>query len=636
MFRNLRIGTRIPLAFSAIILLTIVAVVWISQHNTSSIIDAAEQRELQSHYGAMMGLIDSQGQLALGLAQLVAHQPDMQAAFARGDRQGLQRLVEDAYAELRDRYGMRQFQFHLPPAVSFLRVHQPEKFGDDLSAFRHTVTSVNATRQALHGIEDGVAGLGIRGVAPVSFQGRHIGSVEFGLSLGQELLELLKEMNGVDVTMYLPGAEGFRSYASTWNAGMLASPEQMRRALDGEAVVVIARHGQLPIAAYLVPLFDYTGTAVGVVELAMDRSAYLAQLAEARNSLLAAATTALLLGLLLFYFVSTSIVAPLRRAVARMDDIADGDGDLTQRLAAQGNDEVTELARGFNRFADKVQALVQQVQGSTTQVATAAEEMSAITAQTSAGVQRQRSEIDQVATAMTEMAATVQEVARNAAGAAEAAREANGEAGDGKRVVDATISSIHALAREVSQAAEVIDHLAADSESIGSVLDVIRGIAEQTNLLALNAAIEAARAGEQGRGFAVVADEVRTLAQRTQTSTREIQQMIEKVQDGARGAVAVMQAGRKRAEDSVRQAGEAGSSLQTITYAVSAISDMNMQIASAAEEQSAVAEEINRNIVNIGSVADETATGSEHTATASAELARLGTDLQRAAGKFKA
>ena len=635
MFRNLRIGTRIPLAFAIILLLTIITVVWISQHNTSSIIDGAEQRELQSHYSAMMSLIDSQGQLALGLAQLVAHQPDMQEAFARGDRQRLLGMVRDAFAEFRDSHGMRQFQFHLPPATSFLRVHQPDKFGDDLSSFRHTVTSVNETRQPLHGIERGVAGLGIRGVAPMSYQGRHIGSVEFGLSLGEELLALFKEMNGIDVAMYLPDREGFRQYASTWDAGLLASPEQMQRALDGEAVIATASHGGQPIAAYLVPVFDYTGKAVGVMELAMERSAYLEQLADARNSLLGVALVALLLGLLLFYFVSTSIVAPLRRAVARMEAIASGDGDLTQRLATEGHDEVAELAQGFNHFADTVQQLVRQVQGSTTQVATAAEEMSAITAQTSAGVQRQRSEIDQVATAMTEMAATVQEVARNAAGAAEAAREANGEAEDGKRVVDATIAAIHELAREVSQAAGVIDQLAADSEAIGGVLDVIRGIAEQTNLLALNAAIEAARAGEQGRGFAVVADEVRTLAQRTQASTREIQQMIEKVQGGARGAVEVMQAGRKRAEDSVRQAGEAGSSLQTITYAVSAISDMNVQIASAAEEQSAVAEEINRNIVNIGTVADETATGSEHTASASAELARLGTDLQRAAGKFK-
>ncbi len=635
MFRNLKIGTRIPLAFSVIILLTIAILVWISQNNISSVINDAEKRELRSHYSAMMGIIDSQGQLAMGLAQLIASQPQIQEAFANGDRDRLYSMVKNAFTDLNAKYGIRQFQFHTPPAISFLRVHKPGKFDDDLSAFRHTITAVNESRQPLQGIEKGVAGLGIRGVAPIFYQGQHIGSVEFGLSLGAELLQLFKERNGIDVAMYVPSENGFRKYASTWEADMLTSPEQMHTAMQGDARVSAVDYQGKPIAAYLVPVSDYAGNPVAVVELAMDRSAYLKQAAGARNNLLAAAAAAFLLGLVLFYFVSTSIVAPLRRAVLRMDDIASGGGDLTQRLRALGNDEVTEIARGFNRFADTVQNLVQQVQGSTTQVATAAEELTAITAQTSDGVQRQRSEIDQVATAMTEMAATVQEVARNAANAATAAKEANGEADDGKRVVDATIGSINLLAREVTQAADVINHLAADSEAIGRVLDVIRGIAEQTNLLALNAAIEAARAGEQGRGFAVVADEVRTLAQRTQASTQEIQQMIEKLQGGARDAVTVMEAGRDRANESVRQAGEAGNSLQTITYAVSAISDMNIQIASAAEEQSAVAEEINRNIVNIGAVADETATGSEHTAEASAELARLGTDLQSVVGKFK-
>ena len=258
-----------------------------------------------------------------------------------------------------------------------------------------------------------------------------------------------------------------------------------------------------------------------------------------------------------------------------------------------------------------------------------------ITNDSQRGVQQQQSEVDQVATAMNEMSATVQEVARNAAVAAEAARKANGEATTGKQVVSQTVNAINEVAAEVEAATTVIHQLNADSNQIGTVLDVIRGIAEQTNLLALNAAIEAARAGDQGRGFAVVADEVRTLATRTQESTREIQKMIEGLQVGTRNAVQVMEQGRSKAQASVQQAAGAGESLSSITGVVGTISDMNAQIASAAEQQGAVAEEINRNIVNISQVTGQTAAGAGQIADASRELAKLAMHLQTHVGRFK-
>ena len=635
MFRNIPIGRRISAAFAIILVLTVSALLWSSLSSLSTLVEEAEERELQGHYGALMGIINSQGELAMGLAQLVAAQPSNQEAFADGDRQTLLAQVQPAFAQMKQRYGIKQFQFHTPPATSFLRVHKPQKFGDDLSSFRHTVVAVNRDKTPLFGIEKGVAGLGIRGLMPIIQQGRHLGSVEFGLSLGDELLQLFKDKNNVDVVMYLPDGGAFKRYAGTWDSEPLLTTAQMQSAAQGKTVIEQMTKGDLHLAAYLVPLVDYAGNGVAVVEIAMDRSQYVADLASDRNGLLLQAAVALIVGLVVFQLISNTIVGPIQRAAGRMEDIASGEGDLTQRLQARGNDEITQMARSFNHFVEAVQSLIQQVQGSSAQLAAAAEQMTAITAQTSEGVTRQRTEVDQVASAMTEMAATVQEVARNAANAAQAAKEANSEAEGGKKVVNDTISSINALAGEVTQAATVINSLAEDSEAIGSVLDVIRGIAEQTNLLALNAAIEAARAGEQGRGFAVVADEVRTLAQRTQTSTQEIQQMIEKVQEGARHAVSAMESGSTRAEASVQQAAEAGSSLDTITYAVSSINDMNMQIASASEQQSAVAEEINRNIVNIGAVSEEAAEGAEQTANASSELANLGNELQAVVGRFK-
>jgi methyl-accepting chemotaxis protein len=310
-------------------------------------------------------------------------------------------------------------------------------------------------------------------------------------------------------------------------------------------------------------------------------------------------------------------------------------GDLTHKVNILGKDEFAWMCWEYSQGRKGFMGLVKEILGSAGQLAAAAEELSAITEQSNAGVMRQQGEIGQVATAMNEMSATVSEVSKNAGNAAVAAQEADDRAKDGWNVVNTTVQTINNLATEVERTSEVIENLKGDSISIGTVLDVIRDIAEQTNLLALNAAIEAARAGEQGRGFAVVADEVRTLASRTQQSTREINDMIERLQNGANQAVSVMEMGRTKAEESVEQAAKAGEALQSITGVVDNIKSMNMQIASAAEEQSSTAEEINRNIVNISEVAQETASGSQQTASASDELARLASDLQSQVGKFK-
>ena len=334
-------------------------------------------------------------------------------------------------------------------------------------------------------------------------------------------------------------------------------------------------------------------------------------------------------------WIRSRVTRPLNTVAEGMNQ-AEQEGDLGYRMDIDGKDELAVMGRGFNSFMQRVQTLVQQVTQSAKQVGESANEVARIGDKTRDGVQRQQSETEQVATAMNEMTATVEEVARNAASAADATNTADQEASAGNEVVQGTIQSIRSLADEVERASGVINRVSGDSENIGKVVEVINEIAEQTNLLALNAAIEAARAGEAGRGFAVVADEVRTLAQRTQKSTDEIRQMIETLQQGAGEAVQVMESGREQATATVETAGKAGEALENINDAVSTITDMNQQIASAAEEQSATADEINRNVTNITQVADETNVGAQELGTASEELKRLAAELEERLAQFKA
>ncbi|EPO3675067.1 methyl-accepting chemotaxis protein [Pseudomonas aeruginosa] len=337
------------------------------------------------------------------------------------------------------------------------------------------------------------------------------------------------------------------------------------------------------------------------------------------------------LGLLVVWLVGYGIARPLRQLVGMLDDIAQGEGDLTRRLSSERADELGSIAKGFNTFLGKLQNMIGQVVQSVQKVSDSSEHTADIAIRTNQGVQQQLAEIELVATAVHEMTATAQDVARNATHAAEAANHADQAAHQGKQIVESSSAAIQALASEIGRAVGVVQNLAKDSENINAILVAIRGIAEQTNLLALNAAIEAARAGEQGRGFAVVADEVRNLAQKTQQATEEIQSMIQQLQQGTRDVVKVMQDSQERTDDSVRHARQAAEALESITQAVSVINDMNTQIASAAEEQSAVAEDINRNVAN----ANQVAGGADEASQASAELTRLAEQQRRLVNQFR-
>ncbi len=346
-------------------------------------------------------------------------------------------------------------------------------------------------------------------------------------------------------------------------------------------------------------------------------------------ALLVAAT---LLTLVFAWMLIKSITTPIAVALHAAETIAQG--NLTQPIKIDGTDEAGRLLQAMKTMQDKLRDTLQRISGSATQLASAAEELNAVTDGSARGLVQQNNEIEQAATAVNEMTSAVEEVARSAISTSEASRNATASAGDGRDLVLETVGAIERMSGDVKETAELIGNLANESRDIGKVLDVIRGLADQTNLLALNAAIEAARAGEAGRGFAVVADEVRALAHRTQQSTSEIERMIGSIQGGTEQAVTSMRNSTERAESTLSIAKGAGMALDTINIAVEEINERNLVIASAAEEQAQVAREVDRNLVNIRDLSAQSTTGANQTSAASTELSRLAVDLNSMVGRF--
>ncbi|NAO25787.1 methyl-accepting chemotaxis protein [Pseudomonas syringae] len=393
---------------------------------------------------------------------------------------------------------------------------------------------------------------------------------------------------------------------------MLQQTEQIRNDLQQQSVATAARADDL--------------AALQVISAKKEQQTAVVQL-------LSVALVVLLVGIFAAFLITRQITVPLNSTVIAARRIADG--DLTHDSSTTRQDELGLLQNTMQHMTVSLRGLIGGIGNGVTQIATAAEQLSAVSEQTSAGVTLQKNEVDQVATAMNEMASTVQEVARNTEDASQAAKQASERAAHGSSVVQHATREIGQLAGEVQQLGEAMQRLTEDSGKIGSVIDVIKAVAEQTNLLALNAAIEAARAGEQGRGFAVVADEVRSLAQRTQNSTTEIEALIQALQKGTGAASGLMDASLQRTEGTVVLARQAEQALVEINQSIGTIEQMSQQISAAAEQQSAVTEEINRSVLSVRDIADQSASATEQSAASTVELARLGSDLQSMVARFK-
>ncbi|CRM21818.1 HAMP domain-containing protein [Pseudomonas poae] len=399
--------------------------------------------------------------------------------------------------------------------------------------------------------------------------------------------------------------------------------QELTRVLNAESA---ANAEQINVA--LNKLTDFNNAQLAIInQSAAD------QYSSAFNWVVGLLIIASLLTMLFAWMLTKSITQPIALALEAAETIAEG--NLTRPIKVDGTDEAGRLLLAMQKMQEKLRDTLMRISGSATQLASAAEELNAVTDESARGLAQQDNEIEQAATAVNEMTSAVEEVARNAVSTSEASKNATASAGDGRDLVHETVNAIERMSGDVQSTADLIGNLAEESRDIGKVLDVIRGLADQTNLLALNAAIEAARAGEAGRGFAVVADEVRALAHRTQQSTSEIERMVGSIQGGTQKAVSSMRNSTDRAESTLNIAKGAGLALETINTAVIEINERNLVIAAAAEEQAAVAREVDRNLVNIRDLSTQSSNGAAQTSAASGELTRLAVDLNSMVSRFR-
>lgn len=620
MFKNLRLWAKLMLGLVSTILIVVSLLTYTNLGEMSDLILDAERESLEIHRDAVVSSIEAEARRASSLATLLANLPMVQERFGAGDRAGLMAELAPAFERLLLDAEVVALDLHVPPATSFLRLQNPAQFGEDERANREMVVAANEQRVPLSGLEAGADGFSIRGVSPVAYQGRQLGSIQVAINFDRAVLQPFRAQHGIDIKLYVPDESGFRVVASTDEELKPLSARVLRRLLAGDTLLDHDDAGAVPYAVFGARVLDFEGQAVAVLHMRADRSMYLDAYKASRRTAVLEGLGSILVGVLIAMLIARPLVRRMAAVVKGLNQVAQG--NLASPIAVDGRDEIGAVARATNDMRQRLHDLVAEVGNQAAAVNAVAQEISAAVEHQAASSAEMSSSVAEITSTMEELSASSSEIAENSNSVVSVANETLANSRKGAEGVQNVLGRMNDIRSDNQHSLQEIIELGAKSKEIGKVMEIINTIADQTRLIAFNAALEASSAGEAGKRFSVVAAEIRRLADSVTDSTGEIEARVSEIQDSISRLVITSDKGAGVIAGGIAASAESAERLEEIVNAATETSSAAQQISLSTQQQKTASSQV---VVALR----EIVTANAYTAKSTARIVQVGKDMSR-------